>query len=81
MLFRSTLFRSAGSSVKGAGPDPDVKAFFDSIEVHQEEQSVVVTASLPQGALQKVLAQPPQTPVTAPPTPETKKPAPRRRAR
>ena len=75
------LFRGAGASVKGEGPDPDVKAFFDSIAVHQEEQSVVVTATLPQRAIQKMLAQPP--PMLAPPAPvpETKKPAPRRRAK
>ena len=56
------LFRGAGSSVKGEGPDPDVKAFFDSIEVHAEEQNVVVTASLPPRAIQKMLAQPPVSP-------------------
>jgi hypothetical protein len=80
------LFRGAGASVKGEGPDPDVKAFFDSIAVRQEEQSVVVTATLSQRAIQKVMAQPPPTiapPTTAQPTPapQTKKPAPRRRAR
>jgi hypothetical protein len=75
------LFRGAGSSVRGEGPDPDVKAFFDSIEIRQEEQSLVVTATLPERAIQKVLAQPP--PTLAPPTalPETRKPAPRRRAK
>lgn len=75
------LFRGAGTSVKGEGPDPDVKAFFDSIAVRQEEQSVVVTATLSQRAIQKVMAQPP--PNLAPPAtvPETKKPAPRRGAK
>jgi hypothetical protein len=77
-----SLFRGAGSSVQGEGPDPDVKAFFDSIEVRQEEQSLVVTATLPAGAIQKVLAQPPARPAPLPaPVPPTKKPAPRRRAR
>lgn len=71
------LFRGAGASVKGEGPDPDVKAFFDSIAVRQEEQSVVVTATLSQRAIQKVMAQPPPT-LTPTPVPETKKPAPRR---
>lgn len=75
------IFRSAGASVKGEGPDPDVKAFFDSIEVHTEERSAVVTASLPARAIQKVLAQPPPSPAPPPATPETKKPAPRRRAK
>jgi len=76
------LFRGAGASVKGEGPDPDVKAFFDSIAVHQEEQSVVVTATLSQRAIQKVMAQPPPIPAPpAPALPETKKPAPRRGAR
>lgn len=75
------LFRGAGSSVQGEGPDPDVKAFFDSIEVHQEEQSMVVTAILPPRAIQKVLAQPPASPVPPPAAPEKKKPAPRRGTR
>ena len=68
------LFRGAGTSVQGEGPDPDVKAFFDSIEVRQEEQSLVVSATLPARALQKMLTPPPQTPAAAPPVPETKKP-------
>ncbi len=75
------LFRGAGASVQGEGPDPDVKAFFDSIEVRQEEQSMVLTATLPARALQKVLAQPPASPAPPPAVPETKKTAPRRRAR
>ncbi|MDP9263735.1 MAG: hypothetical protein M3O85_05365, partial [Acidobacteriota bacterium] len=50
------LFRGAGTSVRGEGPDPDVKAFFDSIDLRQEQQSVVVTATLPERAIQKVLA-------------------------
>jgi hypothetical protein len=68
------LFRGAGPSVKGEGPDPDVKAFFDSIEVRQEEQSLVVSATLPQRALQKMLTPPPTSPAPPAPTPETKKP-------
>jgi hypothetical protein len=72
------LFRGAGSSVQGEGPDPDVKAFFDSIETHTEEQSMVVTATLAPRAIQKVLAQPPASPTPPPVVPEKKKPAPRR---
>ncbi len=76
------LFRGAGAGVKGEGPDPDVKAFFDSIAIHQEEQSVVVSATLSQRAIQKVMAQPPPIPAPpAPAVPETRKPAPRRGAR
>jgi hypothetical protein len=75
------LFRGAGPSVQGEGPDPDVKAFFDSIEIRQEEQSLVVTATLPARALQKVLAQPPASPAPPPAVPEAKKPAPRRGAK
>lgn len=75
------LFRGAGQSLQGEGPDPDVKAFFDSIEVHAEEQSAVVTATLPPRAIQKMLAQPPVGPAAPPPAPETKKPAPRRGAK
>jgi hypothetical protein len=75
------LFRGAGTSVRGEGPDPDVKAFFDSIDLRQEQQSVVVTATLPERAIQKVLTQPPASPVPPTALPETKKPAPRRGAR
>ncbi len=75
------LFRGAGASVQGEGPDPDVKAFFESIAVHQEEQSVVVTATLSQRAIQKVMAQPPPIPAPPAPVPETKKPAPQRRTK
>jgi len=77
------LFRGAGQSVQGEGPDPDVKALFDSIEVRQEEQSLVVTATLSQRAIQKVMAQPPASPPpqAAAPAPPTKKPAPQRRAK
>jgi hypothetical protein len=75
------LFRGAGASVRGEGPDPDVKAFFDSIEVHPEEQSMVLTATLPPRAIQKVLAQPPASPVPPLAVPETKKPVSQRRAR
>jgi hypothetical protein len=75
------LFRGAGSSVKGEGPDPDVKAFFDSIETHTEEQSAVVTATLPPRAIQKVLAAPPQAPVAVAPVPEKKPSTTQRKSR
>ena len=75
------LFRGAGASLQGEGPDPDVKAFFDSIEVHAEEQSAVVTATLPPRAIQKMLAQPPARPAPPPAVPPTKKPAARRGAK
>jgi hypothetical protein len=56
------LFRSVESSVQPSGPDPDVKAFFDSIKVEQKETRSVLTAELPLGFVKKALSAPPPTP-------------------
>ena len=42
-----------------AGPDKDVKAAFDSLEVHQDKNEAVLTASVPYAFFQKVLKEPP----------------------
>jgi len=38
------------------GPDPDVKAFFDSLTVSTQGNRAIVNASVPPGFLKKVLA-------------------------
>jgi hypothetical protein len=48
------LFHSIQSSVKTAGTDADVKRAFDSVQVSQENNRVVVTASVPAGFLEKM---------------------------
>lgn len=52
------LFHAAENSVAVPGPDPDVKAFFDSLSVSTQGNRAIVNASLPPGFLKKVLAEP-----------------------
>jgi hypothetical protein len=43
----------------GGGPDPDVKAAFDSLEIHQDKDEAVLTAKVPYAFFKKVLSEPP----------------------
>jgi hypothetical protein len=71
------LFHSAENTVSTPGPDPDMKAFFDSLKIQQEKNRAVLTATVPLGLIRKALAeaplsmtpgaQPPQGSVSAPP--------------
>ncbi len=54
-----TLFKSLDISMDGGGPDPDVKAAFDSLEIHQDKDEAVLTAKVPYGFFKKVLSEPP----------------------
>jgi hypothetical protein len=54
-----SLFHAAESAVGTSGPDPDVKAFFDSLGVARHGDRAVLTASVPAGFLKKVLSEPP----------------------
>jgi len=61
------MFHSAESSVGLAGTDPDVKAFFDSLHVQQEDSRAALYATLTTGLFHKVLSeQPPPMPVESP---------------
>jgi hypothetical protein len=51
-----TMFHSAEGSVGSQGSDPDVKALFDSLQVHQEDQRAILSATLPIGFLRKMLS-------------------------
>jgi hypothetical protein len=51
------LTHSGESAVGMHGTDPDVKAFFESIEVKQEGDRAVVNAAVPLGFLRKMLAE------------------------
>jgi hypothetical protein len=55
-----TLFHAAEMSVGSKGTDPDVKAFFDSLNVEHRGDRAILTASLPPGFLKKVVAEPQQ---------------------
>jgi len=50
------LTHSAEASVGMHGTDPDVKAFFESIQAKQEGNRAVLNAALPPGFLRKMLA-------------------------
>ncbi len=53
------LFKSLNISMDGGGPDPDVKAAFDSLEIHQDKDQAVLTAKVPYAFFKKVLSEPP----------------------
>jgi hypothetical protein len=53
------LFKSLNISMDGGGPDPDVKATFDSLEIHQDKDEAVLTAKVPYAFFKKVLSEPP----------------------
>ncbi len=67
------LLKAIEASSKPGGPDPDVKHFFDSLQVQQKDSSAVVTAELPVGFLKKVLSDVPEINVPVQ-KPEEKKP-------
>jgi hypothetical protein len=54
-----TVFRSAQSAATEKGPDPDVKQFFDSLDLKQSGQRVLLTANAPISFIRKALMPPP----------------------
>ena len=63
MTLMLDMFRNAESSVGSSGTDVDVKAFFDSLHVQQEDTRAVLYATLPTGLFHKVVSeQGPTTP-------------------
>jgi hypothetical protein len=54
-----TLFKSLEISVDAGGPDKDVKAAFDSLEIHQDKSEAVLMAKVPYAFFKKVLSEPP----------------------
>ena len=55
-----SLFHAAEMSVGNKGTDPDVKAFFDSLNIEHHGDRAILTASMPPGFLKKVIAEPQQ---------------------
>jgi len=53
-----TLFKSLDISLDSGGPDPDVKAAFDSLEVHQDGSEAVLTAKVPYAFFKKLVSEP-----------------------
>ena len=72
-----TLFHSIETHTDPSGSDKDVKLFFESIKVEQDDTRSVLTADLPIGFVKKMVSEGPGvTEPTAPaPVPEKTKPA------
>jgi len=73
------VFRTAESTVSTPGPDPDMKALFDSLKIQQEKTRAVLTATVPLGLIRKALAEAPASvtpdaqPRPSPVSPPTRK--------
>ena len=52
----AALTHAAETSVGTRGPDADVKTFFDSLQIKQEGDRALLTASMPYGFLHKMLS-------------------------
>jgi len=50
------LFHAAEASAAVQAPDPDVKAFFESLTVSAHGDRAILTAAIPPGFVKKVLA-------------------------
>src|SRR5579871_843783 len=68
------LFKSLEISVDTGGPDQDVKAAFDSLQVRQEHNEAVLTANVPFAFFKKMVSEPPVE--FAPQTPPAEQPPP-----
>jgi hypothetical protein len=65
------IFRAAEVSMGGHGTDADVKAFFDSLKVERSRDRAIMTATVPQGFVKKVLAEEPPEEAPAAARPES----------
>jgi hypothetical protein len=78
-----TLFKSLEISMDAGGPDKDVKAAFDSLEVHEDKNEAILTAKVPYAFFKKVMSEPPvqlapqPQPQTPPQQPTPQPPAPK----
>jgi len=70
-----SMFHSAEGSVGSQGSDPDVKALFDSLQVHQEGERAILSATLPLGFLRKMLSGSPEELPSLQPSPAEPRPA------
>lgn len=60
------LFHTAEGTVGAGGPDPDVKAVFDSLKVEQQGDRAVLTATIPVGFIRKAVTEGPATALSPP---------------
>jgi hypothetical protein len=74
-----SVFHTAESTVSTPGPDPDIKAFFDSLKIQSQKTRAVLTATVPVGLIRKAVAEAPSTVTPEPQPPQT--PAPNRKSK
>src|SRR5579863_6761803 len=55
------IFRTAETTVSAPGPDPDIKAFLDSLKIQPEKSRAVLSATVPLGLIRKALAEAPMS--------------------
>jgi hypothetical protein len=70
------IFRTAESTVSTPGPDPDIKAFFDSLKIQQQKAHALLTATVPLGLIRKALAEAPASVTPEPRPPQSSPPSP-----
>jgi len=70
-----TMFHTAETSVGSPGSDADLKAFFDSLQVRQEDNRAVVYALVPTGVFRKLLESPSGMPAALGPASEQPAPS------
>jgi hypothetical protein len=68
------VFRTAESTVSTPGPDPDIKAFFDSLKIQPQKNRAVLTATVPLGLIHKALAEAPTSVIPEAPPPQSPAP-------
>jgi hypothetical protein len=71
-----SVFHTAEGTTPAQGTDPDVKQFFDSLKVAQQNDRAVLTAILPMGFIRKAMAEPPKQLVSPPPQQSSPAPVP-----
>lgn len=64
------IFRQLEVQTSAAGPDPDVKQVFNSIQIEQKKDRAILSAGIPAGFLKKLVSEPPRQAVSAPPQAE-----------
>src|SRR5580700_2942260 len=70
------VFRTAEATVSTPGPDPDIKAFLDSLKIQPEKSRAVLTATVPLGLIRKALAEAPMSVTPEPQGPAAPTPSP-----
>jgi hypothetical protein len=66
-----SMFNSAESSVSSPGPDPDLKALFDSLQIRQDGSRAELLATIPTGVFRKLIGSSVQTPISPDPAAAT----------